>query len=306
MIVVENLVYEYADKRALDHVSFQIPAGEITALVGPNGAGKTTLLRCIAALARPLSGKIEVNGSDVELFPRETHKNIGYLSDSFGLYDDLTAEQAIRFAAHARIPEAPIAEQLALETIQSLGIQEFNKKKINTLSRGMKQRVGIAQAIVHRPKLVMLDEPASGLDPEARYALSSLLVQLKDSGMSLIVSSHILAELEDYSTDMLVIREGKIVEHKKLGHQKTLQGTDMCLTLAAWPSQPLDYLGSIEGIVLGEVDANAKKIYFKLDEAKIQKSEFLKRLLLAGWEVEELSKQAVNLQDEYIKTVSKN
>jgi ABC-2 type transport system ATP-binding protein len=306
MIKVENLVYEYADKRALDNVSFHIPAGEITALVGPNGAGKTTLLRCIAALSRPLSGKIEVNGSDVTQFPRETHKNIGYLSDFFGLYDTLTAEQSVRFAAHSRIQEGELAEQLAIETILSLGINEFKHKKIISLSRGMKQRVGIACAIVHQPKLVMLDEPASGLDPEARYSLSILLKQLRDKGITLIVSSHILAELEDYSTDMLVIREGKIVEHKKLGLHKTEQGIDMSLTLSTWPSQPLDYLNAIEGVIVGNVDAAEKRIYFKLDESKLPKSEFLKKLLLAGWEVEEISRQSVNLQDEYIKTVSKN
>lgn len=306
MITVENLVFEYADKRALDDISFQIPAGEITALVGPNGAGKTTLLRCIAALSQPLSGKIIVNGADVALFPRETHKNIGYLSDFFGLYDTLTAEQSVRFAAHSRIQEPVLADRLAKETIESLGIDVFKDKKINTLSRGMKQRVGIAQAIVHQPKLVMLDEPASGLDPEARYSLSKLMLQLKDRGMTLIVSSHILAELEDYSTDMLVIREGKIVEHKKLGLHKTEFGIDMCLTLGAWPSQPLEYLNSIDGIVVENVESQAKRIYFKLDESKVQKNEFLKQLLNAGWVVDELSRQSVNLQDEYIKTVAKN
>ncbi|HEU5048640.1 MAG TPA: ABC transporter ATP-binding protein [Rickettsiales bacterium] len=212
MITVQNLSFEYPGKRALDHVSFHVPAGSITALVGPNGAGKTTLLRCIAALDEPLEGNILVDGIDTCLHPRQVHRVLGYLSDSFGLYDDLTVEQCLIFTARARqVAEARIAAQVEWAAA-ALELTQYLPKKAGTLSRGWRQRVGIAQAIIHSPKLLLLDEPASGLDPEARIALSALLRKLCSQGMTILVSSHILAELEDYCTSMLVLRNGHISE----------------------------------------------------------------------------------------------
>lgn len=213
MIKVERLVYEYPGKRALDNVSFEIRKGSITALVGPNGAGKTTLLRCIAALDEPMSGYLSVAGMNVAEHPREVHKAIGYLSDSFGLYQDLTVRQCLFFSARLHQLSQPDVEQQVAWAIQLLGLEPYQSVTAGTLSRGWRQRLGIAQAIIHKPQLLLLDEPASGLDPEARLALSDLFRNLASEGMTLLVSSHILAELEDYCTDMLILRDGKIIEH---------------------------------------------------------------------------------------------
>jgi ABC-2 type transport system ATP-binding protein len=211
MIKVDNLTYEYPGKRALKNVSFEIPEGNITALVGPNGAGKTTLLRCIAALDDPFSGRIQIAGIDIAEEPRRAHEALGYLSDFFGLYDDLTVEQCLKFAAWLhKWPDDKVAQQVQ-DTAALLGLTPYLANKAGTLSRGWRQRLGIAQAIIHRPRLLLLDEPASGLDPEARVELSKLFRHLRDQGMTLVVSSHILAELEDYCTDMLVLREGEVV-----------------------------------------------------------------------------------------------
>lgn len=213
MINVENLFYEYPRKRALDDVTFNIPAGSITALVGPNGAGKTTLMRCIAGLDEPFSGKISIDGVDVFENPRQVHKNLGYLSDFFGLYNELTIEQCLTFAASIhQLPPAQIKARVQ-EVTDLLELTPYFKKNAATLSRGWRQRLGIAQAIIHSPRLLILDEPASGLDPEARVTLSILFRRLRDEGMTLLVSSHILAELEDYCTDMLILREGRVVDH---------------------------------------------------------------------------------------------
>jgi len=215
VIKVEHLFYEYPGKRALSDVSFTIGEGSITALVGPNGAGKTTLLRCIAGLDEPFSGAIQVAGIDVAEHPRRVHKELGYLSDFFGLYNDLTIRQCLTYSAHLhQMPESKI-EQQVLWASGLLGLVPYLTHKAGTLSRGWRQRLGIAQAIIHSPRLLLLDEPASGLDPEARIALSQLFRHLRDQGMTLVVSSHILAELEDYCTDMLVLREGCVVEHRK-------------------------------------------------------------------------------------------
>ena len=213
MISVNNLTFDYPGKRALTEVAFKIEANTITALVGPNGAGKTTLLHCIAALDLPYTGQIEVNGLDVLENPRKAHTFMGYLPDFYGLYNELSVRQCLMY--HAMVQN--IAKEERNDRINDiatqLGIEHQLNQLSGTLSRGQRQRLGIAQAIIHRPKVLLLDEPATGLDPESRIHLSELLVNLKKQGTTIIVSSHILTELEDYSTHMLILREGRIVKH---------------------------------------------------------------------------------------------
>lgn len=213
MISVNNLTFDYPGKRALQHVSFSIEPGSITALVGPNGAGKSTLMRCIAALETPSSGSIHVDGLDVLENPREAHALMGYLPDVFGLYGELSVEQCLRY--HAMVQKISKQDQkAAVERVAiRMQIQDLLFQEVKTLSRGQLQRLAIAQAIIHHPKVLILDEPASGLDPEARSHLSQLLILLAKEGITMLVSSHILAELEDYCTHMLVLRDGRIVKH---------------------------------------------------------------------------------------------
>lgn len=210
MIDVQDLVYEYPNKRALDGVSFKIAPGSITALVGPNGAGKTTLLRCLAALEPPYAGRVLIDGLDTREHPRRIHERLGYLPDFYGLYEDLEVQQCLYFAARShRLPPGD-AEKAVAEVAVAVGLQDRMTQRAAELSRGLKQRLAIGQAIVHKPKVVLLDEPAAGLDPDSRRSLAALLLRLRDQGMTLIVSSHILAELDDYATEMLIIKDGKI------------------------------------------------------------------------------------------------
>lgn len=210
MIDVQDLVYEYPNKRALDGISFQIAPGSITALVGPNGAGKTTLLRCLAALEPPYAGRVLIDGLDTREHPRRIHELLGYLPDFYGLYEDLSVLQCLYFAARSHRLAAAEAEKAVAEVAIAVGLQDRIGQRASELSRGLKQRLAIGQAIVHKPKVVLLDEPAAGLDPDSRRSLASLLIRLRDQGMTLIVSSHILAELDDYATEMLIIKDGKI------------------------------------------------------------------------------------------------
>ena len=216
IVAAEDLIYDYPGARALDRVSFAIEPGTITALVGPNGAGKTTLLRCLAVLDRPASGRIVLDGLDVAGHPRESHRKLGYLSDFYGLYDELTVRQCLAYhaAIHDIAPDAQGAA--AARAAARLDLAGLMDRRAAQLSRGQRQRLAIAQAIVHDPGLLLLDEPAAGLDPEARWNLSSLIADLAKSGMTLIVSSHILSELEDYSTHVMIVRGGKLVLHKPL------------------------------------------------------------------------------------------
>ncbi len=215
IIDARDIIFEYPGRRALDGISFALEAGSITALVGPNGAGKTTLMRCLCGLQRPMAGSIVVAGIDVIAEPRRSHERIGFLPDTGGLYDELTVAQCLRYAAEANGVRDEVAARVQ-DTAHALHLETRICERAGELSRGLRQRVAIAQAIIHRPRVLVLDEPASGLDPEARHDLSVLFRALRDTGMSLLVSSHILAELEDYATDMLVLREGRLLEQRRL------------------------------------------------------------------------------------------
>ena len=226
IIAAEDLVYDYPGARALDHVSFEIAPGTITALVGPNGAGKTTLLRCLAVLDRPAEGRVWLDGLDAADHPRESHRKLGYLSDFYGLYDELTVRQCLTY--HAAIHDlAPAAQPEAVaRTAARLGLADLMERRAQQLSCGQRQRLAVAQSIIHDPALLLLDEPAAGLDPEARWSLSSLIADLAKRGMTLIVSSHILSELEDYSTHVMIIRGGRLVLHKPLSEAAAEIGAD--------------------------------------------------------------------------------
>ncbi|MDO5289487.1 MAG: ABC transporter ATP-binding protein [Pseudomonadota bacterium] len=216
MIHVKHLVFDYPGHRALHGVSLHIAQGTITALVGPNGAGKSTLLRCLAGLDVPLAGQIQVAGIDVLEHPRQAHARLGYLSDFFGLYAELTVAQCLRHAAAAQgVPASQLAAQVQ-RTAQMLGLQDKLHALTTALSRGQRQRVAIGQAIVHQPQVLLLDEPASGLDPEARSSLAGLFRQLQAQGMTLLVSSHILSELDEYCTHILALRGGRVTQHESL------------------------------------------------------------------------------------------
>ena len=203
IIEVVDLTFDYPGFRALDHVNVSIAPGTVTALVGPNGAGKTTLLRCIAALNIPQSGTVHVAGLDVYESPREVHRLMGYLSDNFGLYSELTVAQGLDYAARSQGLATADVAQAVQATAQRMGLQDKLGKLAST-------------AIIHAPRVLLLDEPASGLDPEARSALAQVFKVLQAQGMSLLVSSHILAELDEYSTHMLALNNGRVLEHRAL------------------------------------------------------------------------------------------
>ena len=216
MIDVSDLAYEYPSRRALDGVSLRVAPQTITALVGPNGAGKTTLLRCLAALAPPYAGTVTIDGLDTTAAPREIHARLGYLPDFFGLYDALSVRRCLTYAGWSH-GIAPALTATAVETAaRRVGLLDRLETPAGELSRGLRQRLAIGQAIVHEPKVLLLDEPAAGLDPQARRDLSTLLLALKDEGMTLVVSSHILSELEDYCSDMIIIEAGRIVGGKAI------------------------------------------------------------------------------------------
>ena len=302
MIQVSGLSYEYPGLRALDNVSFAIAPGTITALVGPNGAGKTTLLRCLAGMDRPLTGAIVINGIDVVEEPRVSHRHVGYLADFFGLYADLTVRQCLSYVAAANGLAAPVVAQTVADTATVLGLDLRLEQRAGQLSRGLRQRVAIAQAIIHAPTVVLLDEPASGLDPEARYALGELFLTLKRRGLTLIVSSHILAELEAYSTHMLILRSGRMVEHRALA-APAAQATRIEVVALEGPAALAAALRDQVAIAAIAIHGNAVHCDVNGDEAV--RANVVKGLIESGLRIVQFAPVVEDLQQSYIDSLAR-
>lgn len=305
IVEVSDLVFEYPGVRALDGVSFSVERGSVTALVGPNGAGKSTLLRCMAALETPLDGRIVVAGVDVIEEPRACHRHIGYLSDFFGLYDGLSVRRCLTHAALSQGLDPAPAAAAAEEVAARLGIAPKLDANAGELSRGQRQRLAIGQALVQSPALLILDEPASGLDPEARHGLAELFGQLRARGMTLIVSSHILAELDEYSTHMLVMRGGRIVESRALHPMGGNGGSPVVLRaeFAAPVSREaiLAALKGMPGASLIQHDGQGARL--GLAEGPALQAALLGALVQAGLPLLEFARERESLHQSYLRTV---
>ena len=299
-IAVGGLSFEYPGIRALDDVSFEIAAGSVTALVGPNGAGKTTLLRCIAGLDRPMLGAVQVAGVDVLEEPRAAHRRIGFLSDSFGLYESLSVRRCFMHAAAANgVPQDALAATVA-RVASRLEIADKLDVLAGELSRGQRQWVALGQAISHDPEVLLLDEPASGLDPEARASLAGLFKTLQGQGVTLLVSSHILAELDEYSTDMLVLRAGRVVEGRSL-REKSAPVRRMRLALAA-PIAGLRERLAAAGVA-AIVDADEAGALLELAGGSEDRARLLAGLIASGLPVCAFAEEREDLQASYLRTV---
>lgn len=301
MIDIADLYFDYPGVRALDGVSCHLEQGTITALVGPNGAGKTTLMRCLCGLERPLSGRITVDGVDVIDEPRRSHERIGYLSDFFGLYDALSVTRCLEHAALAHGLRGPHAARIA-DTAERLGLADRLTQRTGTLSRGLRQRVAIAQAIIHAPRVLILDEPAAGLDPEARHALAGLFRALRAAGMTLLVSSHILSELEQYATHMLVLERGRLLEHRALAGNRGTTRT-LALAHAGDDARTATLLGAASGV--RDVEITPGRALFEFDGDDAAQAALLKHLIGADIAVIEFGIAPNDLQERYLATVAR-
>ncbi|WNB85865.1 ATP-binding cassette domain-containing protein [Cellulomonas sp. ATA003] len=203
--------------RALDGVDLVARAGAVTALVGPNGSGKTTLLLVLAGLLVPDGGQVRIAGHDPVTDGRAARAATGWMPDAFGTWDSLTAREVLlTFAAAYRLPRA-VASERAAELLETVHLTEYADRPASVLSRGQKQRLGLARALVHRPDVLLLDEPASGLDPRSRVDLRVLLRDLAAAGTTVLVSSHVLSELDEMADDAVFLSGGRTVHPHELG-----------------------------------------------------------------------------------------
>jgi ABC-2 type transport system ATP-binding protein len=209
-ISVTNLTKIYGHQRAVDNISFTVKTGEILGFLGPNGAGKTTTMKAITSCLAPTSGNISIGGMDIAVDEEEVKKHIGYLPENNPLYEDMFVIDYLRFIAEMHnIPKKEINGRL-LEMIAVCGLQQEKHKKIGELSKGYRQRVGLAQALIHDPEVLVLDEPTSGLDPNQIIEIRELIKRIGQS-KTVIMSSHILAEVEATCDRIMIIHRGKLV-----------------------------------------------------------------------------------------------
>ncbi len=295
MIEVRELVYEYPSKRALDRVSLTVAPQTITALVGPNGAGKTTLLRCIAALAVPYSGSVSIDGLDTREAPRQIHERLGYLPDFYGLYDELSVRRCLSYTARSRAIVPALVSGAVEKAARRVGLVDRLETKAGELSRGLRQRLAIGQAIVHEPKVVLLDEPAAGLDPQARRDLSGLLRRLCEGGMTLVVSSHILAELEDYCSEMIIVEAGRVVGGKPIKVRDD-ERPRYLVELATARSDLRDFLTGTGVDVLEADDHHALIVFTRNPGAR---AKLLRDLVNGGFDVASFGESSKALEDAY-------
>jgi ABC-2 type transport system ATP-binding protein len=222
-IVAQGVRRTFGDVVAVDSIDLTAPTGEVTALVGPNGAGKTTLLLMLASLLVPDAGTMHVAGHDPVTAPAEVRARIGWMPDAFGTYDTLTAREVLEFVAAAyRLPRDRRTPR-ARELLALVHLEDYSDRPVHVLSRGQKQRLGLARALVHDPAVLLLDEPAAGLDPRSRIELRGLLRTLAGEGRCVLVSSHVLAELEETADRVVFVDRGRTVDQHRLTDLSVVQ-----------------------------------------------------------------------------------
>jgi ABC-2 type transport system ATP-binding protein len=212
VIAVEGLHKRYGRRLALDDLAFTVPEGEIFGFLGPNGAGKTTTIRILATLTPADAGTASIGGVRIDEQPYAVRRLIGYMPDFFGVYDRLSVVEYLDFYASCYDVPARRRRRVAAELLELVDLSARAGDQVDTLSRGMKQRLCLARALVHDPKVLLLDEPASGLDPRARVEMRELIRELRRMGKTILVSSHIVPEVEELCTWIGVIDGGRIVE----------------------------------------------------------------------------------------------
>lgn len=213
MIDIRNFGKQYGDFTAVANLNLQIPAGEMFGFIGPNGAGKSTTIRFLATLLKASHGEATINGHSVTNDPIGVRRSVGYMPDNFGVYDGMKVWEFLDFFAVAyQVPRSRRKAVLS-DVLELLDLTHKRDDYVNGLSRGMKQRLCLAKTLVHDPPVLILDEPASGLDPRARLEVKALLKELRSMGKTILISSHILTELADCCTSIGIIERGQLLMH---------------------------------------------------------------------------------------------
>ncbi|MEZ6052273.1 MAG: ABC transporter ATP-binding protein [Planctomycetaceae bacterium] len=300
-VQIEGLTVSYGKVHAVRGISFEIPQGEVFGFIGPNGAGKSTTIKVLATLLKPDSGHVSIDGIDVPKYPMAIRRRIGYMPDFFGVYEDLTAAEYLHFYAAAfQIPrsrrDSTIGDVLALTDLT-----EKAQAPVDSLSRGMKQRLALARVLLHDPDLLLLDEPASGLDPRARIEVRELLKALQGMGKTILISSHILHELAQLCTRIGIIEAGQLVTagsleeiYASLGllqvvHTQILNLSDELLTkLRATPG-------------VARVDTQVDRVSIQMRAGELTAEDLLDTIHSHGARIRMFQPEAMDMETAFMK-----
>lgn len=211
MLKIEELRKNYGKIPALKGLTLEVPDGALHGFVGPNGAGKTTTMRILATLMSPTSGTAYVDGTDVTKEGQKARKLVGYMPDFFGVYDNLTCREYLDFYARCYRIGAAERKRMGSQLLELVQLKDKENEYVDALSRGMKQRLCLARSLIHDPKLLILDEPASGMDPRARAEMKGILRTLREMGKTVLISSHILPELSEMCDSLTILDHGELV-----------------------------------------------------------------------------------------------
>lgn len=300
MIQIENVSKYYGELKAVDSLNLKIGEGEIFGFIGPNGAGKTTTIKMLATLLVPTSGRIRINGIDVEEDPREVRKMIGYMPDYFGVYPDLAVWEYLDFFGAAyRIP-LPQRSSLMNDVLELTDLTGKKFDLVESLSRGMKQRLCLAKTLLHDPAILLLDEPASGLDPRARVEIRELLKELKRMKKTILISSHILPELSDFCTSIGIIERGKLVASGSLAQiEATLNSSKQYRLTAMTPLQEIESF--LKSVGVHQIEINDGFLQFGCNYNDDQIASLLQDLVNKQFRITSFLPVTANLEDLFMQ-----
>jgi ABC-2 type transport system ATP-binding protein len=304
MIDVEQIRKNYNGTRALDGFNLRVEEGELFGLVGPNGAGKSTLIKILSTLLRPNGGQARVAGFDVISHPQDVKRVVGYMPDQPGLYQDMRVREFLEFFSDAfHLPRERRREAVE-QALERSGLAGGSEAFVEELSFGMKQKLFLAKTLLHNPKVLLLDEPATGLDPLARLDLRQQLSDLSAQGITILISSHILSDLESICSRIALIAEGKnandgagksLIDLRSTGPKKQVYQVEVLgdATLAA------QLAGQVPGVTI--LKMQGATVSLEISGEGGEASQLLKHLVTSGIEVVGFNRHAATLEDQYRK-----
>ena len=301
MVEIDRLVRHFDGVHAVEDVSFSVARGQVLGFVGPNGAGKTTTMRILATLDTPQGGDARVGGYSVVDDPEGVRRIMGFMPDYAGVYANTTVEEYLDFFARAHDLRGEARRKAVEHIIEFMGIGELRDRHVESLSKGLKQRVALGRAIVHNPEVLILDEPAANLDPRARIELRTLIRELAADGKTILLSSHILTELSEICDTVTVIERGKILATGSVESilQQVRQRRLLSVRLAGSTERLERFLVETPGVM--NVHEAGPCLEFELEGGDEEQVQLVSRLIAAGFPVLEFNAHSGGLEDLFIE-----
>jgi ABC-2 type transport system ATP-binding protein len=301
MLQINHLYKKYGKFLAVSDLNLHIPEGDLFGFVGPNGAGKTTTIRIVCGLMPPTAGSITINGVDALANPREIKRQIGYVPDFFGVYNNLKVKEYMDFyGSMYRMHSRDIA-RISDDLLELVNLSDKKEVYVDTLSRGMKQRLCVARALIHNPGLLILDEPNSGLDPRARVEMKELLLNLRAMGKTIVISSHILSELSEMCNSIGIMNRGNLVMAGQIEDvmAQVFGGNRISISVEGEMEPAVRMLKEQAGIHVESVGEKEIQLTHSLDDAAF--AQLIAHLIGQGVVVTGFQKQAGNLETLFMQ-----